>query len=191
MNIYEKLSKARLLLQQSELKKSGHNKNLNFSYMELEDFLPRLNEINAEVKLLPMFNVNTEKATLTIIDIEKPSESITFESHTAEATLKGGAAPIQELGSQHTYMRRYMYILSYEITEKDTLDPVIGEKADKAKPDIIGITEKQVSRLLAIAKSKGVEKSNVEKEAHSRYKVTSFLALTKSQYDELVKVYEV
>ena len=138
MNIYEKLLQARILLQQSTLKKSGHNKNLNFFYMELEDFLPRLNEINADVKILPIFSIDKEKATLTIIDTEKPTESIVFESHTADATLKGGAAPIQELGSQHTYMRRYMFILAYEITEKDTLDPAIGEKQkaeDKPKPE--------------------------------------------------------
>lgn len=77
--------------------------------------------------------------------------------------------------------------------EKDRTKYDKSDDAPQDKPQqtpSTTITEKQVNRLLAIAKSKGFEKPAVEKEAHTRYKVTSFLALTKAQYDELVKVYE-
>jgi hypothetical protein len=171
MNVYEKLSMARIQLQQSELKKSGHNKNLNFYYMELEDFLPRTNEINAGLKILPVFSISENHAELKIIDIEKPEESIMFSSHTATATLRGGAAPIQELGSQHTYMRRYLFIMAYEITEKDTLDPSIGkgkkdvpnkassqQTTDKMKSEVKIVTLEMVKDL---ASKKGVTDAQI------------------------------
>lgn len=185
MNIYEKLSKARLMLQQSSLKKSGHNKNLNFFYMELEDFLPRLNEINDELKILPLFNISENGAELTIINTEKPDESITFTSHTAAATLKGGAAPIQELGSQHTYMRRYMFILAYEITEKDTLDPSVGET--KPKPKQVEQDDKIDNKKAYVLKQKLGDR---ESEVLTFYKITKLDDLTIKQWSSVMKSLE-
>ena len=121
------------MLQQTDIKKSGHNKNLGFKYMELDDFLPRVNEINNELKLFTMFSITSERATCTLINAEKPEEQVMFESHIAHAKLQNGAAPIQELGSQHTYMRRYLYLMVYEISENDTLDPAIGDKQENDK----------------------------------------------------------
>lgn len=162
MNIYEKLLKARLMLQQTDIKKSGHNKNLGFKYMELDDFLPRVNEINNELKLFTMFSITSEKATCTLINAEKPEEQVMFESHIAHAKLQGGAAPIQELGSQHTYMRRYLYLMVYEISENDTLDPAIGDKQEKDK-NTDKVTTQQ---LIDMAKSKNI----TEKGLINRYK---------------------
>ena len=163
MNIYEKLLKARLTLQQTDIKKSGHNKNLGFKYMELDDFLPRVNEINDELKLFTMFSITSERATCTLINAEKPEEQIIFESHIAHAKLQGGAAPIQELGSQHTYMRRYLYLMVYEISENDTLDPELGkDKKEKQQP-----TDKiTTQQLIDMAKSKNI----TEKGLINRYK---------------------
>ena len=39
-NIYQKLLNARLVLQDTELKKSGNNKFAGYKYFELGDFLP-------------------------------------------------------------------------------------------------------------------------------------------------------
>lgn len=41
MNIYKKLQKCRVDLQNSNLKKSGNNKFAGYSYFELGDFLPK------------------------------------------------------------------------------------------------------------------------------------------------------
>jgi|18_taG_2_1085343.scaffolds.fasta_scaffold08564_2 hypothetical protein len=124
-SIYSKLADARVLLQGKELKKSGHNKHLGFKYMELDDFLPAVNEINKELKMLTTFSISVQGAILTVVDCET-EKSIEFSSHIADAKLQGKPNPIQELGSLHTYMRRYMYMLAYEITEPDTLDPSTG-----------------------------------------------------------------
>ncbi len=127
MNVYEKLLKARVMLQSSKIKKSGKNNHLKFEYMELDDFLPTLNKINEELKLFTMFSISESIATCTVLNAEKPEEQIVFQTPTAEATLKGGGSKIQELGSMHTYLRRYLYLMVYEITESDALDAQVGQ----------------------------------------------------------------
>lgn len=66
-----------------------------------------------------------------------------WKTNTAEVALQGGQA-IQNLGGKHTYMRRYMFMGAYEISEGDavdqqepaettTLDPISMGKIDEAK----------------------------------------------------------
>ena len=45
MTIYQKLQKARIALQNTKLKKSGHNRFAGFKYFELGDILPHINNI--------------------------------------------------------------------------------------------------------------------------------------------------
>lgn len=121
MNIYEKLQKCRVALQQSQLKKSGKNTFAKYEYFELGDFLPRINELMLENLLTAIFHFTSETATLTIIDIEKPDESIQFLTPVSLAELKGTHA-IQNIGATQTYTRRYLYLMAFEIVESDALD---------------------------------------------------------------------
>lgn len=126
MNIYQKLQKARVLLQEKNLKKSGENKFSNFKYYELADFLPAVNAIFNEVGLSSVFNL-TDKAILTIINSEKTDEIQQFVSPIAEVQLKG-CTDVQALGAVHTYMKRYLYLNALEIVENDFLDGNAGNK---------------------------------------------------------------
>lgn len=127
MKIYAKLAEARINLQNTELKKSGKNKHLGFQYYELQDFLPPINIINKDLGIISLFSMTDTTATLKLICSEDES-IIEFNSPIAEAKLQGKPSPIQELGSQHTYMRRYMYLLAYEIVEYDAIDAGTGAK---------------------------------------------------------------
>lgn len=123
MNIYEKLQDCRLKLSKAELKKSGQNAYTKGNYFELGDFLPKLTEIMAENKLTSVITFDEEMATLTLIDCEKPEDTIVFTSPMREATLEG-THPIQNLGAVETYSRRYLYTIAFDIVESDTLDKV-------------------------------------------------------------------
>lgn len=123
MNVYEKLQDCRVKLSQSDLKKSGRNSYSNYEYFELGDFLPRLTDIMAEDKLTSVITFDEAMATLTIIDCEKPEDTIVFTSPMREANLKG-THPIQNLGAVETYSRRYLYTVAFDIVENDTLDSV-------------------------------------------------------------------
>lgn len=123
MNIYEKLQDCRVKLSKAELKKSGKNAYTGGCYFELGDFLPKLTEIMSENKLTSVITFDEETAALTLIDCEKPEDTIVFTSPMREATLKG-THPIQNLGAVETYSRRYLYTIAFDIVESDTLDKV-------------------------------------------------------------------
>jgi len=129
MGVHKKLMDARILLQQAPLKKSGHNKFAGYSYFELGDFLPTINQIFARVGLCGVVSFDKELATLTITDTEDSTE-IKLTSPMAEANLKG-CHPIQNLGAVETYTRRYLWVSAMEIVEHDALDSSAPMKEDK------------------------------------------------------------
>jgi len=129
MGVHKKLMDARILLQQAPLKKSGHNKFAGYSYFELGDFLPTINQIFSKVGLCGVVSFDKELATLTITDTEDSTE-IKLTSPMAEANLKG-CHPIQNLGAVETYTRRYLWVSAMEIVEHDALDSSAPLKEDK------------------------------------------------------------
>ena len=140
MNVYEKLALARVDLQKRNLQKSGHNKFAGYDYFELRDFLPAINEIMANYKLLGVCCFEADEAALEIIDAEKPESRILFSSPMSTAELKG-CHPVQNLGAVQTYLRRYLWTAAFEIVEGDALDATQGNDAD---PLGTGNTEKRL-----------------------------------------------
>jgi hypothetical protein len=170
MNVYARLAKARVMLQKKALKKSGENKYAGFKYFELADFLPSVNEIFAEVGLCSQFYITTEKvenlapegyepyytdmpsvAYLEIINTDMPPQNVTFSSAIAEAAMKG-ASPIQQLGSVHTYMRRYLWLEAMEITECDGVDALNQKEQIETtpKPKVLMITPDQMHTITSL-----------------------------------------
>jgi hypothetical protein len=136
--VYGKLQKARVLLQELPLKKSGFNSFAGFKYFELADFLPSINTIFDNLGLCSVFSVSDGMATLRIFD-SKFGGMIIFRSPTAEAGT-GKAPPIQALGSMHTYLRRYLFLNALEITEHDAVDATIKKDDPKsAKPITVDV----------------------------------------------------
>lgn len=129
--VYEKLQQARMILQDTKMKKSGHNKFAGYDYFELGDFLPEINRIFSKLHLCSVVSFGKELATLTIVDTVGGGE-IVFTSPMAEANLKG-CHPIQNLGAVETYSRRYLYVTALEIVEHDALDsaPPVDKPAVK------------------------------------------------------------
>ena len=107
-NVKAKLQLARVMLQEEDLKKTGDNKFANFMFFQLEDFLPKVNEIFAKLGLHSEFsitpeviayeetmNINGENkivtkkpiikemATLVITDVLKPDDVEIYEMEVA------------------------------------------------------------------------------------------------------------
>lgn len=148
-NIYQLMTAARAALTELELKKSGKNKHTNASYYELGDFMPAINKLNSKHGITTHFNIypkrgdRQEVAVLKVMRSADPKDCMVWATPTAEVSLQGGQ-PIQNLGGKHTYMRRYMYMEAYEISEGDAvdaqekedtsvLDPISQGKIDQAK----------------------------------------------------------
>lgn len=131
MSVYKKLQDARIRLQNTELKKSGHNKFAGYKYFELGDFLPAIQKICAEMDLCGVVSFNHEMAFLQIIDTEDGS-SIMFTSPMSSAALKG-CHDVQNLGAVQTYLRRYLWVNAFEIVEHDAIEPVTNPNEVPAK----------------------------------------------------------
>jgi hypothetical protein len=131
--VYEKLQKARVKLQNIELKKSGHNKFAGYRYFELTDFLPTVNSIFAELKLCHTLEFTSDLATMRVIDTEDGG-CAKFTCPMASAQLKG-CHEVQNLGASITYITRYLLVMALAICEHDALDATTGSEEPKsAKP---------------------------------------------------------
>lgn len=130
MNIFEKIQAVRVELRHTKLKMSGKNKFANYEYMELDDFLPTLNELMNKYKMTAIASFTREKAILTAIDCEKPEDRYTIESPFGTADLKG-CHEVQCIGAVETYQRRYLYQAMFDIAESDGLNKSQG---DPSKP---------------------------------------------------------
>jgi len=129
MNALKKLQKARFELTQKTLKKSGKNTFSKYSYFELGDFLPTVHQMFNDAGLCAVFTLDAEKAGLTIFDTDGDT-SVAFETPTIMASNPKGQA-IQDLGSTHTYLRRYLWIMALELVESDQVDSGEQKTVDK------------------------------------------------------------
>ena len=136
LNLYAKLQKVRVELQQSDLKKSGENTYSKYKYFELGDFLPRINELCDKYGLNTLFNFSKDMAKLTIVNVDNIEEFEVFTTPVEIASLKGGTA-MQNIGATQTYARRYLYVMAFEVAENDLLDAgAVDHDAEIAKQKI-------------------------------------------------------
>jgi hypothetical protein len=120
---------ARVRLQSTELKKSGLNKFAGYSYFELGDFIPAIQQIFYDIGLCGIVSFKSDYAELAIYDTEDGT-MVMITSPMAEANLKG-AHPIQNLGAMESYQRRYLWMTAMEIVEHDVIDSTAGADTPK------------------------------------------------------------
>ena len=120
MSVYKKLQKSRVMLHETQLNKSGKNKFANFNYFELGDFIPQVTSIFDKVGLCGIVSFTPDTAYLTVHDTDGDG-FVTFTSPLVYASVEK-TQPIQNLGSTHTYLRRYLWLMCMEITENDVVD---------------------------------------------------------------------
>ena len=147
MNIYEKLQKMRVDLQNMNLKKSGENKFAGYKYYELGDILPPINKLMLENKVASVVTFGDEQAVLRLVNCEDTSEAISFVSPMAGATLKG-AHDIQNLGAVETYQRRYLYMTAFEVVESDFFDATQGKPEKPQRPEPKKKLSEDMSKML-------------------------------------------
>lgn len=151
LNVYQKLILARKRFLERNVKKSGVNRQLEFQYFELQDIVPSATRIFQNLGLLgvvqfPPVEKNAETglasepvATMTVLNTDRPSETIDFMVPYREVEqIKSNAGksvtnPLQALGSSVTYLRRYLWMLAMDIVEQDDVDAMLGQQEPQAK----------------------------------------------------------
>lgn len=167
-------------MQTMSLKKSGNNKFAGYSYFELGDFLPVINDLFRAKGLCSVVSYTADLATLRVIDVEDGTH-IEFTSPMGSANLKG-CHEVQNIGAVETYQRRYLYVTALEIVEHDALDAVVGDpkqltarkvdlkqKIDKAQEselhaaiEAAGITEADLCKKVRISSIADLEASRFQ-----------------------------
>ena len=144
MTVFEKLNEARLRFQNAGVKKSGKNSYAGYTYYELADILPFINQIANELKFTCVVNFTPELATLDFVDLEENGK-ITFTSPMSSASLKG-CHEVQNLGAVETYIKRYLYQNCFEIVENDLLDATLNPN-DEKKENVEELIKKVNARM--------------------------------------------
>lgn len=160
MSVYKKLQDARIKLQSIQMKKSGHNKFAGYQYFELGDFLTPIQQIFNEVGLCGVVSFSADTATLRIVDVDQPEQSIEFTSPMGSAALKG-CHEVQNIGAVETYQRRYLYVTALEIVEHDALEAVTGKPENKEEAKISAAATK-LAKYIGASFAKGDEWSAFE-----------------------------
>ena len=145
MNVFEERNEARLRFQDAGVKKSGHNKFAGYTYYELADILPFINQIANELKFCCVVNFTPELATLDFCDLEGDGR-IQFTSPMSDAQLKG-CHNVQNLGAVETYIKRYLYQNCFEIVEADALDGAMDPNADTEVENLIKQVKSKMSTM--------------------------------------------
>ena len=138
--VYERLTEARLLIAKKGMKKNGKNTFAGYTYFELADILPAVNEVNKECGIVSVFNFNEKVAELEIVKADNPQQFITFKfAYSPDGASLKGCHKVQNDGAVQTYVKRYLYQNAYEIAEGDALDSTMNpnepaRSAPKAAP---------------------------------------------------------
>lgn len=180
LNVYQKLSLARKRFLERNVKKSGVNRQLEFQYFELQDIVPSATRIFQNLGLLgvvqfPPVEKNAETglasepvATMTVLNTDRPSETIDFMVPYREVEqIKSNAGksvtnPLQALGSSVTYLRRYLWMLAMDIVEQDDVDATLGQQEPQAKASPAG---KPAATQAAAPKKQTKPATSAEREA--------------------------
>lgn len=122
MEIYKKLNKVKEDLRKAQIKPSGKNKFAGYTYLELQDFLPIVQDSLQRNLLFSRIALTEKEMTLYIHDIADTEKTIVEYSVPLERAEMRGLHPVQNLGATITYLKRYLYMLAFDISEHDALD---------------------------------------------------------------------
>src|SRR5690625_1385027 len=199
----------KLLIVQKELKapKGQYNSFGKYAYRSAEDILEAVKPLNAEQGLLltlsdePILTGDRHyiKATATITD-GNDTHSVT--AYARESLNKKGMDDSQITGTASSYARKYALNGMYLID--DTKDADTDEYQNQSnrsntqnntkqtfqtqgKPQKNNLSDAQVKRLFAIAKSVNVTAEQVKKIIMRDYKKTEVAQLTRQEYDVICK----
>lgn len=156
--IYQKLQQdVRVPISKMTLKKTGYNKHLNYNYYQLDDFLPQATKLIADAGLCAIFNMGydnngIEMASLLLTD---GLSEIRFATPTADVPNQNG---IFNLGSKHTYCKRYLYMNLLELTEPDAAEMNHTNEDNNVSLEERKATKKQIEMIKQLYDAENIAK---------------------------------
>lgn len=124
-NVYKRLNDARRMFASCGAKKTGVNNFAGYTYFTLDDIVPAKRSILEVCGLTDIVTIDSEMATLTLINNDNEDQKITFTIPLVQDKSKI-KNPIQAMGSACTYYRRYLYVQMLDIVEPDEIEITAG-----------------------------------------------------------------
>jgi len=173
-------------------KKTATNPHFRSKYATLDEIINTVKPVLAKHGLSYMQSCggDGERITITTLLMHESGEWIESEP----LVLKADKISPQGAGSAITYGRRYMLSAVLGVASEEDDDGNAAEGGSKANNNASQangqgngqkLSEKQVSRLWAIAKHAGVDIADVKKAMLKDYGVTQAEDMKKEQYDAL------
>lgn len=148
-NIREKLQKARMLLKEESISKTGYNNYNRQHYFTLQDIEPPITKVCNEIGMTPIVTYTSDSATLTIYDWDS-DETIVVTSPMVTINDEKISA-IQSLGSIETYQKRYLLSNAFALVEETE------EKGESTDFHDIMIIKERLEAQVTQALKKGIE----------------------------------
>jgi hypothetical protein len=151
MSLNNSIINIRVELQNSKINKSGHNKFAGFTYFELADFLPKLNELMLKEGINDIFTIEDNQAILKLVK-EKEMNTYKIPFIMFDVPLNKSGQPsmqqIQYLGALNTYNKRYLYLNAFGITDGEVIDAMpMPEEPQKPLPTVSKATDDDKKRV--------------------------------------------
>lgn len=176
VNVHRKLSAARRRFHETQLRKTGRNTFANYSYFELGDFLVPALRIFDEIGLgTTPVTFDGEFASMEIVNLDDPSDSLSVKSPMGSAALKG-CHEVQNIGAVETYQRRYLWTSILEIAEHDALDSTTGKAEPERKSE--ALSDSDLTKIIQLCEVVGGNQAALICNA---YKIEALPELTPSQ----------
>lgn len=120
--IFKKINNIQMELSKKEFKKSGFNKFGGFSYFEIEDILPTIQEIAYKYDILIQFVFEDDYAKIFLIDTTNGEKFVNKVPLPEVKALNSKMNVVQSLGAYITYTKRYLLLNTFGIVEKSVID---------------------------------------------------------------------
>lgn len=133
---------------EKKVPKSGVNTYSKYDYWTLGDITPPILEIFTELNLFGQITFTEDMATLILYDLDESGTELRYSIPLVLGELKASNAT-QNLGAAVTYLRRYLYLLAFDIVEQDELDANTGRPESKrpASPQKRAEIKEEVTKI--------------------------------------------
>lgn len=162
-SMHSKLMKARIDFARADVKKAGINRHIEYMYFTLPDIVPVVLELQSKYQFVINMRVDETQSGGTmfiadVINLLDPNDVISFtapfvvpDSMISGKTGNPLTTKTQNVGSAITYMRRYLYMLVFDIVEMDFMEEEAGKPEVESKRPASTEVKKDVQKKLAAA----------------------------------------
>ena len=124
----------RILKARKDILESGISKDksgFKFKYIDLPQIETKVNEACCKYDIFCWFDFTNDLASLTLYDALESEPASCFSVGVNPKDVEMKTQPIQDTGAMITYMRRYLYMSAFMISEHDRVDSVIPETTEE------------------------------------------------------------